>query len=258
MSLRKMPHAILDEIRQLQQKHEFEELRQEKLQMEAKLSAMQSQHVSLSQPQKGSLFVETLKQQNTVLMEQLKHYEDTIKNLEDTQSKLAQANAKLEVDLHDQIEINKSLVQRNTDIVLDTSAKDQQISVLKDQRKCLAKQNAKLKNFLRQTDSCLDALQNQQHILKQQQELMHRNAATAPEGAASSSGCKKRKRNDERDGREAIDVESTQTIEGNKMGKNIDDSDVIPISTTMNEKSNKDKQENHVSDVPNSANSSKS
>ena len=251
MSLRKMPCTILDEIRQLQQqKHQFEELKHEHLQLkqehllEATVFAMQSQNMSQQQQQKqqqqqqqqDALLLQSFKKQNAVLWECIKRYEGTIESLEENQSRLSQANAKLEVDLRNQVEINKNLIQRNTDIVLDTSAKDQQISVLKEQRKCLTKQNKKLKNFLRQTDSCLDTLQSQQYLLQQQQEKMQQNVSTADNGA-SSSASKKRKRNnrlfDERDCDDAKEGKSSNMIKGNDTGKDSDGSDsIIAISST--------------------------
>ncbi len=82
---------------------------------------------------------------------------------------LSKVNARLKAELHDQNEMNKNLIQRNTDIVLDTSAKDQQIAVLKEQRKCLTQQNTKLKNFLQKADAHLESFRSQQYILQQRQ-----------------------------------------------------------------------------------------
>jgi hypothetical protein len=228
MSLRKLPIAVLDEIWHLQQQRQFEVLQQEQRQME----------VMPSQQHPQAAMLETFKKHNTIMWERLKHCEDTIKNLEETQSKLARTNAKLEVDLHDQIDINKKLVQRNTIIVLDTSSKDQQILVLKDQKKCLTKQSIKLKKFLRQADSCLDTLKSQQYILQLQHEQMQRNAATAAEGVTPSSGSKKRKRDNEQN-EELIcaiskDRESTHVVEGSDAAKAADDCHGISISIQHN------------------------
>jgi len=198
--------------------------------MEANLSGMPSHLIpTLQQHQQDTLLLETFKKQNSILWDRIKQYEDAMKNLEKTQTKLAQANARLEVDLRDQIEINKNLVQRNTDIVLDTSAKDQEISFLKEQRKCLTKQNSKLKLFLRQTDSCLDSLKSQQYVLQLQQEEMQRNAAD----------CKKRKRDseddDEHNSSHTADGESICGTKRNCAADIPENCDVISITSTMDE-----------------------
>lgn len=237
MSLRKPPYTVLDEIRHLQQQRQFEELQQEQRQIEAISSQLRPQAAML----------ETVKKQNSIMWERLKHYEDTIKNLEETQSKLVRTNAKLEVDLHGQIGINKKLVQRNTSIVLDTSSKDQEILVLKDQKKGLTKQNAKLKIFLRQADSCLDTLKSQQYLLQLQQEKMQRNAAIAV-------GSKKRKRDNEPNDELICDLskddESTPGVEGSETAKADDDCHAISMSITTDEDNNKDDRGKHSSDNP--------
>ena len=236
-SLRSLPFAMLDEIRQKQHQH-FEELKHEQLKMEANLSGMPTHLMPSHQHyQQDALLLETFKKQNSILWERIKQYEGTIQNLEKTQTKLAQANARLEVDLHDQIEINKNLVQRNTEIVLDTSAKDQEISGLKEQRKCLTKQNAKLKLFLRQTDSCLDNLKSQQYVLQLQQEEMQRKAANSSRG--SSINCKKRMReskdDDECNDGDTTDGASTCGTKRTCITNVSEDCDVISISSTMDD-----------------------
>ena len=227
MSLRKLPDTVLDEIRHRQRQQQFEELQQEQRQMEL---------ISLQQHPQAAM-LETVKKQNSIMWERLKHYEDTIKDLEETQSKLVRTNAKLEVDLRGQIDINKKLVQRNTSIVLDTSSKDQQIIVLKDQKKGLTKQNAKLKIYLRQADSCLDTLKSQQKLLQLQQEQMQRNAAIASESVTPSSGSKKRKRvnelNDElicdlsKDGESNPGAEGSDATKAEKRKRDNDSNDEL-------------------------------
>jgi len=250
MSLRSSPFAVLDEIRQQQQQQQqFEELQQEKFQMQAIMSGMPSH-----QHHQDAMLLETFKKQNAILWERLRHYEGTIENLEESQSKLARANTRLEVDLHDQIEINKNLVRRNTDIVLDNSAKDQRISVLNEQSKCLTQQNTKLKLFLRQTDSCLGSLQSQQHVLQLQQEKMQRTAVTtaeAPSNNSGSSSSKKRKRDTQQDekrdcGGDATDGDSVRGMQGNDTTKDTDDSNVISISSIMEEDNTKDNRGKYV------------
>lgn len=218
--------------------------------MESNLMAMRSQKLPTQQHQEESLLVESFKKQNTILWECMKRCEDTIKNLEENQSKLTQANARLKAELHDQFQINKNLVQRNTDIVLDTSAKDQHIAVLKEQKKCLSKQNTKLKSFLQKADSYLDSLQSQQYILQQRQEQMQQNSA-AVEGGGLGSDSKKRKRD------ELLDGESTSATTGNGE-KN--DREIITIDSIIDEDEDAEtKERNVVSDhqvVTNVCNSS--
>ena len=244
-SLRSLPFAMLDEIQHQQQQH-FEELKHQQQKMEANLSGMPSHVIpSVHQHQQDALLLETFKKQNLILWERIKQYEDTIKNLEKTQTKLALVNARLKVNIHDQIEINNNLVQRNTDIVLDTSAKDQQISFLKEQRKCLTKQNAKLKLFLRRTDSCLDTLKSQQYVLQLQQEEMQRNA--------DKSDSKKRNRNpqDDNDDNNTEDANGESTC-GTKRHCTSDvhnDCDVISISSTMDDDDTDTNRETSI--VPN-------
>jgi len=248
--LREIPCTVLDEIRRLhQQKQQLEELKQEQL-FGSNLSALRSQH--FSQQQGETLMLESLKKQNAILWECMQRCERTIKNLEENQSKLTQANARLKVELQDQFEINKNLVQRNTDIVLDTSAKDQQIAVLKEQKKCLTKQNSKLKNFLQKADSYLDTLQSQQYLLQQRQQQMQQNVI-ADEGlggnsatttTTTSTSSKKRKRENQRQltgkctdcDQKMVDGESANITRGDDTVL-LDDNDreVITVTSTIDE-----------------------
>lgn len=253
VSSREMPCTILDEIRQLhQQKHQLEELKTEQL-LGSNLSALRSQHLSQHQRQQQgeTLVLESLQKQNAILWECMKRCECTIKNLEENQSKLTQANARLKVELQDQFKINKNLVQRNTDIVLDTSAKDQQIAVLKEQKKCLTKQNAKLKNFLQKADSYLDTLQSQQYLLQQRQQQMQQNVV-ADEGCGRSSASKKRKRGGQFTDQTMNGESPRDATKGNDTTE-LDDNDreVITVASTIDEADEMDnsncKEDSHVS-----------
>ena len=253
-SLREMPCTILDEIMQLhQQKHQFEELKMEQL-LGSNLSALRSQHLSQHQrhQQGETLVLESLQKQNAIFWGCMKRCERTIKNLEENQSKLTQANARLKVELQDQFKINRKLVQRNTDIVLDTSAKDQQIAVLKEQKKCLTKQNAKLKNFLQKADSYLDTLQSQQYLLQQRQEQMQQNVV-ADEGCGRSSAASKKRKRGGQFTDQATNGESPRDATKGNSTMELDDNDreVITVASTIaeaDEMNNSNcKEDTHVS-----------
>lgn len=245
MNLRRLPYAMINEI--LQQQQQFDKIKADRRQMEKLLSPKPVQS-------KPSQQLETIRKENTILWERLKQYECAIKNLEQTQSKLTRVNAKLEVDLNNHMAINKCVVQRNTKTVLDISSKDQQISVLNKQNKHLTKQNTKLKLFLRQTDSYLDSIQNQQYILQFQQKQMHQDAPVASNDLVPTSGSKKRKRsnspNDESDCGEPIDGRSTPGNKRNNTANVPDGSSIISDCSTSDGDNPKLSREKDVLDYP--------
>ena len=243
-----MPDTVLDELRKLQKQQQIEDFLHERHELKGNLSAMQSRHTALNQ-QEDAFLLETFKKQNAILWDRLKDFQEIVMNLEELNSKVVQTNAKLENDLRDQIKVNKNLIQRNTDIVLDTSAKDHQISVLKEQKKSLTRENAKLKNFLRQTDSCLDSLQNQQYALHLQQTQIQQKVITP------NSNIKKRKIDDQWDGESecgvAKDDGRSQCVKEVVLSKVTDDCDVISINSTMEDDNNGNNAQKHALDHQN-------
>eukprot|EP00537_Pseudo-nitzschia_pungens_P017644 CAMPEP_0172399780 /NCGR_PEP_ID=MMETSP1061-20121228/42554_1 /TAXON_ID=37318 /ORGANISM="Pseudo-nitzschia pungens, Strain cf. pungens" /LENGTH=366 /DNA_ID=CAMNT_0013132767 /DNA_START=153 /DNA_END=1254 /DNA_ORIENTATION=- len=118
------------------------------------------------QPDQERVWMERFQNQNVMLWERVRHLEQTINKLEKNSVQLVDLNSKLEVELHEQIEKNKTLVHKNTSIVLDTSAKDQQINSLQEQKMLLMKQNSKLQSYLRSTDEFIGSIQSQHELIE--------------------------------------------------------------------------------------------
>eukprot|EP00537_Pseudo-nitzschia_pungens_P003028 CAMPEP_0172378956 /NCGR_PEP_ID=MMETSP1060-20121228/69684_1 /TAXON_ID=37318 /ORGANISM="Pseudo-nitzschia pungens, Strain cf. cingulata" /LENGTH=396 /DNA_ID=CAMNT_0013106689 /DNA_START=212 /DNA_END=1403 /DNA_ORIENTATION=- len=118
------------------------------------------------QPDQERVWMERFQNQNVMLWERVRHLEQTINKLEKNSAQLVDLNSKLEVELHEQIEKNKTLVHKNTSIVLDTSAKDQQINSLQEQKVLLMKQNSKLQSYLRSTDEFIGSIQSQHELIE--------------------------------------------------------------------------------------------
>ena len=216
MSLRQMPYDAMDEMRQLRQQAQREKF------LESTINSMHSSELSKPDDPNESKMFTSFQKQNLMLLDCMKRSETKIKELEVKQSKLTQDNVRLKSELREQLEINKNLVQRNTTIVLDTSAKDQQIAVLKEQRKCLSKQNTKLKNFLQKADAHLESLQSQQYILQQRQKLIQQSTASVEsEGRDYNATNKKRKRDD------AAEWDSAQAIKGEIAGSSMHGDDAV-------------------------------
>eukprot|EP00536_Pseudo-nitzschia_multiseries_P018856 jgi/Psemu1/293677/fgenesh1_pg.3254_\ len=134
--------------------------------------------------------MERFQSQNAILWERIRHLEQTVNKLEKNGAQLVDFNTKLEVELHEQIEKNKTLAHKNDRIVLDATAKDKQINSLQEQKVLLMKQNSKLHSYLQTTDEFIGSIQSQHELMEledqhrklqqQQQKLMQIGAPPPP------------------------------------------------------------------------------
>ena len=164
--------------------------------------------------------VETYKSQNAILWERIRRLEHTVNKLEGKTATLIDLNTKLDLELRDKVDANKSLVRENTSIVLD---KDAQINLLREQKELLVQQTSKLRCYLRTTDEFIGSIRSQQTMFEMQQQercaLQQQESAMASALALTVSSMASTKRRTQTRRRTSSSTSSSINNNNNKTSK---------------------------------------